>query len=95
AIGLLRAMQERGLHAPDDVAVVGFDDIQLARYMRPTLSTVGASRVAWGAAAAKQLIDFLEHETPFSSERIATHLIQRESSTRVLVGQPETSAHSG
>ncbi len=82
AIGLIRAMKEYHLKAPDDIAVVGFDDILIARYMQPTLSTIGASRIAWGEAAATQLIDFLENGNPFRPHRIPTKLIQRESSTR-------------
>lgn len=80
AIGLLRAMDERGLRAPDEIAVVGFDDIPLARYMQPTLSTVGASRFEWGATAVRQLLAFLDHDTPFRPRRIATRFIARQSS---------------
>lgn len=82
AIGFIKAMKEHHLRAPHDIAVVGFDDIQLARYMQPSLSTIGASRFSWGAAAATQLIDFLETERPFQPQRIPTQLIPRESSTR-------------
>ena len=82
AIGFLRAMAEFRLRAPDDIAVVGFDDIQIARYLRPSLSTVGASRRAWGALAATQLIEFLEQGQPFRPQRIPTQFIPRESSTR-------------
>lgn len=82
AIGFIRAMKEAHLRAPDDIAVVGFDDILIAQYMQPTLSTVGASRVAWGAMAATQLIEFLEQGQPFRPQRIPTKLIQRASSTK-------------
>lgn len=82
AIGLLRAMRERGLTAPDDIAVVGFDDILVARYMQPSLSTVGASRVQWGAAAVRQLIAYLEAGAPFQSRRIPTRFIPRASSLK-------------
>jgi LacI family transcriptional regulator len=81
AIGFLRAMQEHGLNAPGDIAVVGFDDILLSRCVQPTLSTVGASRQAWGAAAIRQLIEFFEHEAPFHVQRIPTRLLPRQSST--------------
>ncbi len=82
AIGFLRAMKERGLRAPADMAIVGFDDIPLARYMQPSLSTVGASRFEWGATAIRQLIDFLDNETPFQPHRIPTRFLPRQSSTR-------------
>jgi LacI family transcriptional regulator len=82
AIGFIKAMKENDLKAPENVAVVGFDDIQIAKYMQPTLSTIGVSRFLWGSMAASQLIDFLENENPFQPYRIPTRLIQRESSTR-------------
>jgi LacI family transcriptional regulator len=82
AIGFIKAMKENGLNAPEDIAVIGFDDIQIAKYMQPSLSTIGASRFLWGSLAATQLIDFLENGVPFQPCRIPTRLIQRESSTR-------------
>ena len=80
AIGFLRSMKEHNLRSPDDIAIVGFDDIPLSRYTQPTLSTVRVSRFLWGSSAATQLIDFLEFETPFQFQRIPTQLIPRESS---------------
>ncbi|MBE2181799.1 MAG: LacI family DNA-binding transcriptional regulator [Anaerolineae bacterium] len=82
AIGFIDAAKERGLRIPEDIAVVGFDDIPLARYVKPPLSTVGTSRFEWGKLAVHQLIDFLEQGTPFREQRIPTHFIQRLSSTR-------------
>jgi LacI family transcriptional regulator len=82
AIGFIKAMKENGLRAPDEIAIVGFDDIQIAKYMQPTLSTIGTSRFSWGSIAATQLIDFLENEIPFQPYRIPTRLIQRESSIK-------------
>ncbi len=81
AIGFLRAMREHDLTAPVDMAVVGFDDIPLARFMQPTLSTIGASRFEWGATAVRQLIDFLENDTPFQPQPIPTRFLARQSST--------------
>jgi DNA-binding LacI/PurR family transcriptional regulator len=78
-------MREHHLKAPDDMAVVGFDDIQIAQYMQPALSTIGASRFLWGSAAATQLIDFLENENSFQPHRIPTRFIQRESSTKQFI----------
>jgi len=81
AVGFIKAMKENNLRAPADIAVVGFDDIQISKYMQPSLSTIGTSRFLWGSLAATQLIDFLENGNPFQLERIPTRLIQRESST--------------
>jgi LacI family transcriptional regulator len=80
AIGFIKAMHEHHLEAPDDIAVVGFDDIQISRFMKPSLSSVASSRYAWGFQAAAQLLDFLEKGKPFESNRISTVLIPRQSS---------------
>lgn len=82
AIGFLRAMRERGLRAPEDIAIAGFDDIPASSYMQPSLSTVGASRFDWGATATRQLIDFLETGADFHPCRIPTHFIARQSSQK-------------
>jgi LacI family transcriptional regulator len=82
ALGFLNAMHECGLQAPDDVALVGFDDIPLIRYTQPSISTIGTPRFLWGASAIRQLIDYLEEETAFQPQRIPTGFILRESSTR-------------
>ncbi len=81
AIGFIRAMQEFGLNAPDNIAVVGYDNIPLTRYMKPTVSTVDTARTEWGTLAIRQLINFLEDNTPFERVRIPTYFIPRQSST--------------
>lgn len=90
AIGFLRAMKESHLRVPHDVALVGFDDIPVARYMQPPLSTVGTSRFAWGSLAAHELIDFLETGKQPHLSRISVELIQRESS--LINGHAATAA---
>ncbi len=90
AIGLIRAMKEHGLRIPADLAVVGFDDIPVAKYIQPPLTTVSTSRIKWGAEAATQLIGCLEHKTPFHVFRIPTLLIERESSIRYDHARPGT-----
>jgi LacI family transcriptional regulator len=82
AIGLLEALQEQKLRVPQDIAVVGFDDIPVARYLQPPLSTVRVSRRDWGARAARGLVDLLEQGIPFSTERIPAQFIPRQSSLR-------------
>jgi LacI family transcriptional regulator len=80
AIGFIQAMQENSVGVPEDIAVIGFDNIQLAGYMHPSLTTVDASRFQWGSSAVTQLINFLETGTNIRLPRIDTHLIVRCSS---------------
>ena len=60
AIGALHALADAGLRAPQDVAVVGFDDIEAATLIRPTLTTVAQDRAALGAGAVQALISALD-----------------------------------
>ena len=82
ALGFLRAMEKHQLNAPRDIAVVGFDDVQISKFARPSLTTIGASRFLWGSLAATWLIDFLDNDTPFPLYRIPVKLIPRESSAK-------------
>lgn len=60
AIGAIAAFQEHGLRVPEDVSVVGFDDIQGAAYINPPLTTVKQPLQYMGEMAARTLIDRLE-----------------------------------
>jgi len=55
AVGCVRALHEAGLKVPDDVAVVGFDDLAEVRYSVPTISSVAPDR-AWLAEQAVRLL---------------------------------------
>lgn len=60
AIGAIRAVQAAGLQVPGDVAVVGFDDIQIAPLLRPALSTIRQDKLGLGHAAARALVQQIE-----------------------------------
>jgi LacI family transcriptional regulator len=61
AIGAMRAAQAAGLDVPADVAVVGFDDIQIAPLVHPALTTVRQDKVGLGLAAARALIEEIDN----------------------------------
>lgn len=63
AIAGINAAIKRGIRVPDDLSVVGFDDITLATYISPELTTVRRDVQAWGAAAATALVDMVEEKT--------------------------------
>ncbi len=56
AVGLLSALQEAGLGVPDDIAVTGFDDIPIARFLTPPLTTVRLAIAELGALAVQRLV---------------------------------------
>jgi LacI family transcriptional regulator len=64
ALGCMRAIQEAGLGIPEDIAVVGFDDIPAAAVSKPPLTTVRQPIQRMGSLAAEILIDMIEHPSP-------------------------------
>jgi LacI family transcriptional regulator len=56
AIGAIRAAAELGLRVPEDLSVVGFDDIQLAPHVNPPLTTLRQDKLGLGAAAGDALV---------------------------------------
>ncbi|MHB1986386.1 MAG: LacI family DNA-binding transcriptional regulator [Acidimicrobiales bacterium] len=80
AIGALHALTTAGLRVPDDVAVVGFDDIPVARYLSPTLTTVRQPSRELGAVAVDSLVSRLRGIAPRSRDLVLpTELILRQS----------------
>jgi LacI family transcriptional regulator len=59
AAGAIQAASDRGRRVPDDVAVVGFDDIQIAALLRPSLTTIRQDKRGLGAAAGRALIGMI------------------------------------
>lgn len=59
AIGVMQTLRERGIAIPDDVSVVGFDDISAAKLVTPTLTTVAQSQRQMGERAAQTLLERL------------------------------------
>jgi LacI family transcriptional regulator len=61
AVGAMKAAREAGLGVPEDLAVVGFDDIQLASLIDPALTTIRQDKVGLGRAAAWALLEQIEN----------------------------------
>jgi len=78
AVGALRALAERGLRVPEDVAVVGFDDIPMARFVQPPLTTVAQDTVRAGELLVETLIHLVCDE-PAQSITLPTELVVRRS----------------
>jgi len=78
AIGLIKGFRRAGRRVPDDVAVVGFDDLPIAEVFEPGLTTVGQPMPALGAAAVEMLLEQMAGGSPH--HRILPHtLVVRES----------------
>jgi DNA-binding LacI/PurR family transcriptional regulator len=79
AIGILRALSEQGLRVPDDVSLVGFDDIDLCQYTVPPLTTVRQDRAAMGRGAVQRLVAIIEGIQEASPLILPTRLVVRRS----------------
>lgn len=79
ALGALAAIQESGLRIPQDVAVMGFDDMRFSAYTTPSLSTVHAPEVELGQKAAELMIAQIEGKSRAIPKPLSTHLVIRAS----------------
>jgi DNA-binding LacI/PurR family transcriptional regulator len=106
AIGVIWAFHEAGLRVPEDISVVGFDDIPGARFANPGLTTVRQPLLRMGQIAAQTLIDRIEERAEYTPEiAIEPEFIVREStgpavgkrvsSETPLVARPASMTGSG
>jgi LacI family transcriptional regulator len=88
AVGVMRRSYELGFAVPQDLSVVGFDDIPLARFINPPLTTVRVPQAELGRLAFHALIsevDRAEHETSKPKEYVlSTDLVLRRSTALAL-----------
>lgn len=83
AIGAIRALQEQGLRVPQDISVMGFDDIPGAAFHFPSLTTVRQPLNRMGEVAAQCLLDRIEGDKEYPSEiAIEPELVVRESTAQ-------------
>ena len=85
AIGLMQELQAAGVVVPDQISIVGFDDIFGADFTTPPLTTVRSPLGECGTGAAAMLLDLLHGaEEPAGTLRVETELVLRGSSGRLL-----------
>jgi LacI family transcriptional regulator len=82
AFGVLRAFHDLGITVPDDIAVIGHDDVESAQYFTPSLTTIRVSKYKMGFESAECLIHMIQHKVkgPESQVIYEPELIVRESS---------------
>ena len=84
AIGAMQVLEARHLIVPQNVAVMGFDDIRLARYVNPSLSTIRQPMYELGVAAMKQLYRAMQGKTCIPGEMLPVKLIARASTPQSI-----------
>jgi DNA-binding LacI/PurR family transcriptional regulator len=80
ALGVYGALAERGLRVPDDISVVGFDDLPESRWATPALTTVRQPLAEMAATALHLLVRMMEGDRPESTRtELSTRLVERAS----------------
>lgn len=79
AIGCIEALESEGLRVPEDISVMGFDDIQIAQYHDPSLSTVRNSIARQGVLSVQHVIDMIEGKETGRIWKLPGKIIGRDS----------------
>lgn len=80
AVSLIRSLHARGIRVPEDVAVSGYDDIESACYLEPSLTTISVNRHEMGKAAVRLLQKYIDDaDAPSETVCVGNKLIVRES----------------
>jgi DNA-binding LacI/PurR family transcriptional regulator len=86
AIGLLTACYKHGLAVPGDLSVIGFDDIDMASYTFPPLTTIRQPRFDLGQRAMRMMLALLDGQEP-ENQVLPGKLVVRQTTTRLLPGK--------
>jgi DNA-binding LacI/PurR family transcriptional regulator len=85
AIGAMHYLNRRGMKVPQDVSVIGFDNLQHAAFVTPTLTTVNLPLYQVGSLACERLIERIRGRGERVAETLSTHLIVRESTAMARI----------
>lgn len=92
AVGAMKAIKEAGIRIPEDVSIIGFDDMPYCELADPLLSTVRVSKQYMGCVSVRRLIEKIEHRSrraEFVKIEVGTQLVERSS-----VSEPPPAAES-
>jgi LacI family transcriptional regulator len=80
ALGVLARCREKGIDVPKEITVVGYDNLELTKFVSPTLTTVSIPAREMGELSGKALLKYLTEATPIAPKLLETKLLIRESS---------------
>lgn len=83
ALGAMHYCSHRGIRIPTDLSIIGFDDMQQAAFVNPSLTSVHLPLYEAGAAACERLIERIRGKIERVAETLPTHLVVRESTAMV------------
>ena len=81
AIGAISALHDRGIRIPEEIAIAGFDDIPMAEYVNPPLSSVRVNISELGRLAVERIVHAIKQKNTHEKDRIIvpTNVVARES----------------
>ena len=79
SVGCINALNVEGYQVPDDISVIGFDDIDIAQYYKPSLTTVKNPIARQGVLAVDTLVALIEEKEEGRIKQLEGRLIVRES----------------
>jgi DNA-binding LacI/PurR family transcriptional regulator len=79
AIGAMRAAQQAGLRVPDDLSIIGYDDVTYASYVSPPLTTVRQQMFEMGRQATEMALALLSGGEAVEDVLVLGQLVERES----------------
>lgn len=83
AVGALRALERSGLKCPDDISIIGYDDIEICRYTHPALTTIRQDTLLLGRLAADTIIACIRDGSAPREQILPVSLIVRDSCRRI------------
>ena len=84
ALGVIKALQEKNYRVPEDVSIVGFDDLPFSEIAYPPLTTIRVPNKEMGRLAVKKLIDLIENPGgPITKTEVGTTFVKRQTVKRI------------
>jgi LacI family transcriptional regulator len=87
ALGIIKIMNQFGKRIPDDLSVIGFDDLSICEYTFPALTTIRQDIYKKGVEVARLLIKKVDGEMGVKSQKLPVELIVRETTKSIKIGR--------
>ena len=84
AVGLMKACRAAGVRVPEDLSIVGYDDVELTNHVTPALTTMHQPRRQLGKQAMEMTLALLDGENRVLDQVLDARLVVRESTARLI-----------
>lgn len=83
ALGMLFEFNRRGVSVPEQISIMGFDDLDWAAHSHPKLTTIGLPTLSMGEHTANTIVDYLDKQIPMENIKLEANIIERETVKRL------------